>query len=70
MDDDYTIEWGVIRDESPLNRDGSVRYVKACQFWIGKHGPFWERFDRDAFTQAALVERVEALRTTLRTLPR
>lgn len=67
--DDLRIEYGSIRDESNLTRTGEVIREKICTFWIGKHGPFVERFPAADFTQAKLAERVEALRTTLRTLP-
>ena len=67
--DDLPISYTGIRDESNLTREGTVVHEKIVSFFIGKFGPFHERFPRDGFDMQTVAARVEALRLTLRTLP-
>lgn len=67
---DTTIEYGRIYDESRLTRTGDVVHEKVVQFWIGKHGPFVERFPLEGFSFDAVGRRVDTLRQTLTMLPK
>jgi len=67
---ELVIEYGRIRDESRLDRNGNVVNEKLVTFYIGPHGPFHERFPADGFTQDQVRQRVEALRRELQNLPR
>lgn len=68
--EDLTVTYRNISDESLPQRDLTVKHYKRFDFFIGKHGPFIERFERETFTDAQLADRVRALQTTIRTLPR
>ncbi len=65
MDIDYTN----IRDEALPQRDGSLLRVKRVEFYIGKHGPFVERFPPEA-TALEIELRIRQLHGTLEQLPR
>lgn len=67
---DLTVEIVRMRDENPYQRDGTILHQKAVDFFIGKFGPFTERFDRDTFSDAVVQERIGALKRTLETLHR
>lgn len=69
MDDDYNIRYAPIKEESQISFDGTVTPMKVVRFWIGKHGPFTEKFTADKFTPDDLRVRAEALRRTLQNLP-
>jgi hypothetical protein len=69
MPDEFAIRYGRIQEENQIAFDGSVTAVKVVRFWIGKHGPFVERFTAEQFTPDELRGRAEALRRTLQNLP-
>lgn len=64
--EDLKYEMLRMADESPIQRDGSVRHVKRVDFMIGKFGPFSERYDKDTFTALEHNARVEKLRSEIR----
>jgi len=68
MPDDF--ELIELRDDFRILRDNSVVQEKVARFYLGKFGPFTERFDAAGFTGAALQTRVQALRATLAGMPR
>jgi hypothetical protein len=58
-----------MRDEQTVERDGrTVVHQKVVRFYLGKFGPFTERFPATV-TSAEIQGRVEAVRTTIRGLP-
>ena len=58
-----------MRDEQTVERDGrTVVNRKVVRFYLGKFGPFTERFAADA-SAGDIQVRVEAVRTTIRGLP-
>lgn len=62
------IEYISVRDVAVPQRDGSLLKQREYVFYIGKFGPFTERFALDA-QQHEITARIEALRATLGTLP-
>lgn len=67
---EYEVEYGRIRDESRLDRSGAVVNEKIVTFWIGKHGPFHERFPAENFTTDVVRPVVDRLRQQLMNLPK
>lgn len=68
--DDLTVEYRNISDESRVERDNTVTHWKRFDFYLGKHGPFVERFARDSFTDAQLAMRVASLKAMIQGAPR
>lgn len=68
--DELEIEIIRMQDESPFKRDGSIERVKRVDFFIGKFGPFTERFPAAEFSADALNARTAKLRDELRALAR
>lgn len=67
---DLTLELVTLKDEATPQRDGSVLRQKIAVFYLGKFGPFTERFPVGEFTDAALKLRVQQLKTHLESLHR
>jgi len=66
---DLPFELIEMRDEHTVERDGRTDvHRKVVRFYLGKFGPFTERFPPDV-TAADIQVRVEAVRTTIRGLP-
>lgn len=65
---DLKVEYTDIRDDTPISRDGTPIKQKRVTFYLGKFGPFTERFDTETFSQSVVDQRVEQLRQTLRGL--
>jgi len=58
-----------MRDEQTVERDGrTLVHQKLVRFYLGKFGPFTERFEAGA-TSTDIGVRVEAVRATIRGLP-
>lgn len=71
MNETYDLEWGRAREQSVINRDGTEATYIVVQFWIGKHGPFTERFTRDEWLDPiAKQQRVDKLRQSVMNLPK
>lgn len=71
MPDDYEVDYSRVRDEERLERDGTVTHSKLVTIYIGKHGPFTERFTPAEWSDGISVrQRVERLKTELRGLPK
>lgn len=67
---DETVEYGRIRQEPRIDRTGAEENWIVVPFWIGKHGPFTERFTLAEYQDGVTVRtRVEAVKATLRALP-
>jgi len=66
---DTTVTYKRIQDESLPQFDGSVKHYKRFDLFIGQHGPFVERFDRDTYTPLQLEARVRELKHQLQNLP-
>lgn len=66
---DLPIEFVDIRHAARMQRDGTTVTETRATFYIGKFGPFTERF-AEHLDRADLTTRVEALRSTLLGLPR
>jgi len=49
---------------TPL-RDGTMRAETLVEFYLGKFGPFRERFDAATFDDLQFQQRVEKLRRTI-----
>lgn len=62
---DLPADFKNISDESLPQRDNTVKHYKRFDFYLGKFGPFVERFDRDTFTDAQLSARLTQLRATI-----
>jgi hypothetical protein len=62
------IEYTSIRDDVTFTRSGEPVRQKRVEFYIGKHGPFVERFDSNA-TAADIDTRIRQLHSTLVSLP-
>jgi hypothetical protein len=60
----------IVRDESRLTRDGGVVQEKVARFWLGKHGPFVERFPAAEWSDQAFRDRVLKLRQQLDAISR
>ena len=54
-----------IRDASVPGRDGTVQEYKLVEFYLGKFGPFRERFDAATYDDLAFQARVDKLRRTI-----
>ena len=63
-----TPEYIDIRDEQTPQRDGSVLKQKRITFYLGKYGPFIERFDLDSFDMSQVPARIQALQQQVRGL--
>lgn len=71
MPDPLRVEYGRVRDEARLNRDGTSETLKVVPIFIGPHGPMVERFTQAEFADGVTVRnRVEQLRASLDKLPR
>ena len=62
------VEYTDIRDSQELLRDGSSKTYKRVTFYLGKFGPFVERFDLEGFSMTEVQTRVEALRQQLQAM--
>jgi hypothetical protein len=62
---DTTVEYTDIRDSQEMQRDGSSKTYKRVTFYLGKFGPFVERFDVDGFSMTDVQTRVDTLRTAI-----
>lgn len=49
------------------NRAGEATYQIRVEFFVQKHGPFAERFDREGFTADARDQRLNAFAREVRT---
>ncbi len=67
---DFTLEITDMRDESSLDRSGSVSVQKRVTFYLGKFGPFVEKFPTENFSDITVRARADALRATLENLHR
>lgn len=65
---DLSAEITEIRDWSDVDRAGVVTLSKRVTFYVGKFGPFVERFPTEGFSIAVVNARVEQLRAELRGL--
>jgi hypothetical protein len=63
--DDYRFEHANTRDEQVPQRDGSVARFKRVEFFLGKHGPFVERFTADEYANGGVQARVMNIRQQL-----
>jgi hypothetical protein len=70
MNEDLPLNGERVRDDFRYVRGDDPIPVKVLTFYLGKHGPFTEKFDAPEFTPAAVSARVETIRTTLRAIPR
>jgi hypothetical protein len=68
--EDLAVTYGRIRQEPRFERDGTTVTEIIVPIFLGKHGPFTERFsEADWSNPLAVAARVDALKQTLRTLP-
>ncbi len=58
-----------VADESLVQQDGTVKKYKRYDFFLGKFGPFVERFELEAWNDGAVATRIAALRQHLNGLP-
>ena len=65
---DLTLEVTKVGDESRYARDGSIIPEIRVTFFLGRFGPFIERFDKATFSDSAVRTRADALALTLRNL--
>lgn len=70
MDDEYTVKFAKIADESDYTQLGDVVRVKMYRFYVGRHGPFVERVPLEPFDGNEITRRIDALTMHLRALPR
>jgi topoisomerase IA-like protein len=67
---DLPVDYKNIADESLVQRDGTVKKFKRFDFYLGKFGPFVERFELETFTDAQLAARIVSLKSTIQNAPR
>lgn len=67
---DLTLNVKNFSDESLVQQDGTVQKFKRYDFYLGKFGPFVERFPLETWTDAAVTVRINALKQHLLGLPK
>lgn len=67
---DLTLDVVAARDEAAPTRDGSVTRMKSVTFYLGKFGPFTERFTLEEFATLAVNDRIAKIRATLEGIAR
>ena len=70
MDNELLLNGERVRDDFRYERGADPIPVKVLTFYLGKHGPFTEKFDAADFVPSTVQARVETLRSTLRAIPR
>lgn len=70
MPDDLTQQITSVSDETTFDRSGQPVMNKRVTFYLGKHGPFTERFPAAEFSATAVQQRIDALRQQLQLLNR
>ena len=67
---DQDVSYGRIREQSRFDNTGAEIVEILVPIYIGKHGPFTERFTKVEYTDGiTLRARVDALRRSLDQLP-
>ena len=66
---DLTVNYKNVADESLVQQDGTVKKFKRYDFFIGKFGPFVERFELESFNEGQVAARVSELKRHLGNLP-
>lgn len=69
MTPDTTPDIISIRDDARPLRDGTIERSKVIGFYLGKFGPFTERFPADV-DDATIRARMQQVRTTIENLHR
>lgn len=64
--EEFRVENYRVRDDFRYERNADPVPVVVVTFYLGRHGPFTERFDKAAFSAEAFNQRVEQLRAQLR----
>ena len=68
---DTDISYGRIRQESRFDQTGAETVSYVVPIYIGKHGPFTERFTSTEYLDGFSVQqRVEQLKASLSSLPK
>jgi hypothetical protein len=67
-DDTYPLESLKLSDDVEYARDGSTTPVRVARFYLGRNGPFTEKFPREQFSDSALQGRIDKLRAELRNI--
>jgi hypothetical protein len=55
--------------DAAMDRDGSTTRFIRVDFYVGKHGPFTEKFPRDNFTAQVRDDKLNAFGREVRTEP-
>lgn len=67
---DFDVSYGRIRQESRFDQTGAESVAVIVPFYIGKHGPFTERFTLAEYEDGMSVRnRIDRMRQALQTLP-
>lgn len=59
---DLPFELAKLAEDQTINRDNTVSRWKRAEFYLGKYGPFVERFTPEEFSDQALKDRADTLR--------